>query len=331
MVFETNKDSNSWVYADFDASMKTRLFPGVTSGHQHILGYDGTKFLAFCRELYKKYNPSVIGSSAQPIIPKIIHQIWLGSRFPSSFEPYAESWVARHSGRGWRYILWTDDAANYNRGDVVVRNYRELEAVLKTTVNGPIQYIVADVHDCELHNQEFYDSVFNFGMRSDILRWEVLCRYGGVYVDTDFECLKPFDALNHGYDFYTALQPLDTQYVQLGSAMFGTVPNHPILNYSIETIKEDWRHRGAPRKAGPIHFSKSFFASAGQNDRKDIAFPAHYFYPLGCRQSILRKRKWLKQGSFAVHHWSKSWMPKPHRPRRFRSIGNDESAKSWND
>jgi mannosyltransferase OCH1-like enzyme len=331
MIVDTNSHLNSWVHVDFDESMKTLRFPGAASGHHHILGYEGAKFLSFCRELYKKNNLSEVGVAAKPIIPKIIHQIWLGSKFPPFFESYAASWIAQHSNRGWRYILWTDQAANYDRGAVVVKNYGELEEVLKTKVNGRIQYVVVDARGCELHNQALYDSVLNFGMRSDILRWEVLCRFGGVYVDTDFECLKPFDALNHRYDFYTALQPLDTMYVQLGAAMFGSVPNHPILKHSIETIKNDWVQKGAPKKTGPIHFSKSFYARAGQNEQKDISFPAHYFYPLGCKQYILRKRKWLKQGAYAVHHWSKSWMPKPHRPARFRNIDNDESANSWND
>jgi mannosyltransferase OCH1-like enzyme len=326
-----NSDVNTWVHVDFDVSMKTRRFPGATSGHHGTLGYDDAKFLGFCRELYEKHTPDRVGVSAKPIIPNTIHQIWLGSEFPPSFEPYAASWITQHRNRGWRYVLWTDHEANFNRGDVLVTNYRELEEVLQQEATDRIQTIVVDARDCELHNRSFYNSVLNHGLRSDILRWEVLNRFGGIYVDTDFECLKPLDALNLRYDFYTALQPLDTMYVQLGSALFGSVPDHPVLNHCIETIKDDWALKGVSKKAGPIHFSKSFFARAGRNESRDIAFPAHYFYPLGCRQFLMRKRKWLKLGAWAVHHWSKSWMPKPYRPGRFRAIDNDESVKSWNE
>ena len=31
------------------------------------------------------------------------------------------------------------------------------------------------------------------GEKSDIFRYEILYRFGGVYVDTDFECIKPFE------------------------------------------------------------------------------------------------------------------------------------------
>ena len=37
--------------------------------------------------------------------------------------------------------------------------------------------------------------------RADILRLEILYRYGGVYVDGDLECLRPLDDVLDGEDF----------------------------------------------------------------------------------------------------------------------------------
>src|SRR4029077_19930708 len=108
--------------------------------------------------------------------------------------------------------------------------------------------------------------------------WEIVYRYGGVYIDVDFECLKPLDIFHHMYDFYTGIQPLDTHFLQLGAALFGAVPGHPILKHCIETIKDDWKRKGAPTKTGPVHYSKSFFATAGKSGLLDVALPSFYFY-----------------------------------------------------
>lgn len=262
---------------------------------EKIMDIDGTHLYTFFEQLYERNCTLAAHTDLQ--IPKIIHQIWLGSPMPEEFEVLQQSWIEYHLDRGWIYKLWTDE----------------------------------DVAQLQLYNQEFYDATDNYGVKSDILRWELLYHFGGVYVDMDYECLHALDELHYTYDFYTALQPLDTSFIQLGAALVGSRTDHPILKHCIETIKDDWHHKGAPKKTGPVHFTKSFYACAGQDGNKDIAFPAFYFYPLGCQQQKYDKSEWIKKGAFAVHWWAKSWMPKQYRPALSRNIDNDLSAKSWND
>lgn len=107
--------------------------------------------------LYERNNLGTIQPSPQPKIPKIIHQIWLGSPLPKQYKKYQKSW--RHHHPDWEYKLWTD----------------------------------ADVEAFQLHNKKLFDEAKNYGEKSDIFRYEILHRYGGVYIDTDIECLKPFD------------------------------------------------------------------------------------------------------------------------------------------
>ena len=40
-----------------------------------------------------------------------------------------------------------------------------------------------------LKNQKAYSMAKNWGMKSDILRYEILQKFGGVYIDTDYECV----------------------------------------------------------------------------------------------------------------------------------------------
>lgn len=289
--------ASDWNYVPFDDAMQKKAYPNAIASTETIIGLDGFALYDFFENIYEENNFSVIEEGTELKIPKIIHQIWLGSPVPESFIALQQSWIEFHMGRGWSYKLWTD----------------------------------ADVAQMELYNQEFYDATDNYGVKSDILRWEVLYTYGGVYVDMDYECLRALDDFHYTYDFYTALQPLDTLFVQLGAALFGTRPGHPILRHCIETIKNDWHLQGAPKKTGPVHFTKSFYACANQHGNKDIAMPAFYFYPLGCRETEANRKGWTQQGSYAVHWWAKSWMPKNYRPSMFRDIHNDSSAARWND
>lgn len=287
-----------WIYTDFDTSMKLDLFPTAIKMTQPVVGIDGTQLYTFFKKIYEQYNPSRIAPAIDIKIPKIIHQIWLGSPVPDVFEAYMNSWIAFHMGNDWQYVLWNDEK---------IKNFG-------------------------LYNQVFYDATENFGQKSDIARWEILYNFGGVYVDVDFECLRSFDQLHYLYDFYVGLQPLDSQFVQLNNALVGSCPFHPILYHSIATIKDNWHtHKGAPQKTGPVHFTRSFYAKANTGRTIDMVFPASYFYPLGTQETVNNKQAWLKQGAYAVHWWAKTWMPKKYRRSSFQSIDNESSTHSWND
>ncbi len=285
-----------WIYHNFDTAMQIKDCPHAFIRTQQILGYDGKAFFELGRTLYAKYNPSVSAMQYTLRIPKIIHQIWIGGPLPPVFEKYMNSWKQKHPG--WEYNLWTDE------------NVDEL---------------------FPLYNQDLYDQTESMGVKSDLLKWEIIYRFGGLYVDTDFECLQSLDEFHYRYDFYTGFQPLDAFFVQLGAALYAAYPGHPILKHCIETIKDDWHHKGAPKKSGPVHFSKSFMAVAGKNDSKDIAFPAFYFYPLGSKQTELKYNQWLNNGAYAIHHWAMSWMPVSSRRQEFRTFDNEQSSKVWND
>ncbi len=285
-----------FIYHDFDEAMQIRNYPKAFALTNRILNYDGKQFFELGRSLYNQYNPSVLASQSEPIIPKHIHQIWIGGPLPEVFKKYIDTWKQMHPD--WGYTLWTDE----------------------------------NVHELfPLHNQSYYDESEGMGVKSDLLKWEIIYRFGGVYVDVDYECLQPLDELHHLYDFYTAYQPLDAFFVQLGAALYAAHPEHLILKHCIETIQDDWHHKGAPKKSGPCHFSKSFMAVAGENGSRDIAFPSFYFYPLGSKERVLRRSQWVREGAYAIHHWAMSWMPINTRRQEFRTFENERSSKVWND
>lgn len=287
--------ANKWRYVDYDLSMNMREYGFVIASEQinmrGICGISNAEFNTFFKSLYERNNFLRVQPGNTLKIPKKIHQIWLGGPVPDAFKAYMKSWQDKHPD--WQYYLWTDE----------------------------------NVHEVTLYNQAYFDqSAGNYGVQSDLLKWELIYQFGGLYVDVDFECLQPLDEFHYAYDFYTGIQPLDTRYVQLGAALFAAAPGNPILKHCIETIADDWHHQHTVIKTGPVHFTKSFYQVAGKSGALDVAFPAHYFYPLGSAQIELKREEWIAHGAYAVHHWAKSWINPLFRPQQFRVL---TQAEQW--
>lgn len=67
------------------------------------------------------------------------------------------------------------------------------------------------------------DAVGQF--RADIARYEILHRYGGLYVDCDTVALKPIDSALEGHDAWAASE--DGNWV--GNTYVASVPGHPVV------------------------------------------------------------------------------------------------------
>ncbi len=284
---------------DFNVSMQSASYESVLSQ------VNNRQLLSVFNGVYDKYNLAQIKPSQDAKIPKIIHVVWLGSKLPEEYEPFYASWRSYHPD--WTILFWTDNEANYGKSSVVVESFDALQALLDKP-NQPRTIVIKAVDNLVFDNAEFYNKAINYGERSDILKWEIVYRFGGVYVDTDHECLKPLDLLHHTYDFYTGLQPLDTNRVQLGAALFAARPNHPILESCVQEIKNRQHIVQIILKTGPLHFTQCFLNHACRNENNDIAFPATFFYPCSYEQKDLDASHWMRPESFAIHHWAGSWL-----------------------
>jgi mannosyltransferase OCH1-like enzyme len=108
---------------------------------------------------------------------KIIHQIWYdlgnGNDVPLKYKQYQKTWIDHHPN--WKYILWNEET-----GDLLMqKSYPEFYDIYKN-VKYPI-------------------------MKIDLLRYCILEKYGGMYVDIDYKCLNNFDDYlveNDQYDIH---------------------------------------------------------------------------------------------------------------------------------
>lgn len=287
-------------YVDFDTSMQTDLFSPVVNSHM-----SSTQLLGFFRDLYNTNNFKHSVVALNPRIPRIIHHIWMGSPMRLQDVPLYQSWHTYHPD--WTFIFWTDHESNFDKGDLLVRSFEELDQVLARNTEKPVR-IVVDIRGLSFENKVFFDKSINYGERGDILDYEIVYRYGGTYVDCDFECYRPIDLFHHTYDLFTGLQPLDTGRVQLGAALFGAIPHHPVLKSCVDNIKHNQHIPQIIVKTGPIYFTREFCKLAGKTGLKDIAFPSSYFYPMGYEDKQKPKSEWCRNESYATHHWAGSWL-----------------------
>ncbi|HZQ64003.1 MAG TPA: glycosyltransferase, partial [Gaiellaceae bacterium] len=102
-------------------------------------------------------------------IPTVFHQIWLGpDPLPAEYAAYQQTWLEHHPG--WTLRFWTED-------------------------NLPLP----------LRRPEAAERLRVPAERANILRLELLWRFGGVYLDTDFECLRSIEPLIEGAELFISL------------------------------------------------------------------------------------------------------------------------------
>lgn len=210
-------------------------------------------------------------------IPKKIHQIWLGSPYPEKYKALQKSWRDLHPD--WEFKVWTD----------------------------------ADVDAFRLKNIALFKKATNWGQKSDIWRLEILDRYGGLYIDTDFLCLKPFDILHYACDFYIGIAHSKT--VVFYNGLIGAAPGHPIIKKCIEKISlgdGSNTEESIQRATGPHFITKCFFDVAPNIKRKCVVFPITFFYPFPNSHRIYSNdvnivRSFIRPESYCVHLWEYSW------------------------
>lgn len=196
------------------------------------------------------------------VIPRILHRIWLGdSPLPTQFSHYGDTWVAHHPR--WEHRLWTDE-------------------------NLP-----------ELTHQDAFDRGANQSERSNILRYELVRQFGGVYVDTDVECLRPIEPLLAEVSAFAAVELGD----QVGTAVLGATPEHPVFQLAADSAARAVRDEPTGHKPEVIRTGPTFFTRLVA-EREDIRiFGPEPFYPYSHKEKPPVGRPW-PEATYAVHHWA---------------------------
>ena len=144
------------------------------------------------------------------MIPKIIHQIWLGGTDglpepPPHLAEASRSWVTRHPD--WEYRTWSGE-------DIVALFQRARPDLL------------------ELYRRYPY-----FVNRADAARYLILHEHGGVYADFDVACAAPLDGL---LDQNLVLAP--TKPFGVSNDLMMARPGHPLFRAALDGLPARFRY-----------------------------------------------------------------------------------------
>ena len=209
---------------------------------------------------------SILQNSENKRIEKIIHFIWIGNnKIPDPYIEYIESWIKNHND--YKFCFWNDE-------------------------NIPI-----------LINQKYYDDAKTYAMKADILRYELLYFFGGIYVDTDFLCIKNIDKLIVKYDGFSGYE--SDKYIAIGLMGFKKYDN--ILFNIIKNIPYNIiinNNKSIPELTGPIYFTKMWNTYCNE---KHHSFSQNYFYSYTFKNREDKKKYIIDHNNYAIHTWGYSW------------------------
>jgi hypothetical protein len=202
-------------------------------------------------------------------IPKIIHQIWIGDLYTP---PFALMSAWRECARllGIEYILWNEEEIR-KRGMV----FKCLPAI----------HIIPEING-----------------KADIMRWEILLQYGGIFIDADSVCVEPLimdfftprkmvgNGGASGGNWYIGFSAFENETARPGLVATGTMgftPGHPLVRDVVNWLKNALQVRvdcelliGSPAwlSVGPGCITR--FLDTGNYKSSMVIFPSHYFIPI---------------------------------------------------
>ncbi len=142
-------------------------------------------------------------------IPPIIHQTWRDTDIPYHFQILAETWKNMHPD--WSYKLWTDAM---NR-DFIKDNYPWF--------------------------LEKYDAFPREIQRADAIRYFILLKEGGVYIDIDFECFQNVAGLLSNETCVIGKEPMEhcerfSKDLILCNAFMAATPQNSFIEFTCNKV-----------------------------------------------------------------------------------------------
>ena len=192
------------------------------------------------------------------MIPRVFHHIWLGPNpLPEEHVPWIQTWRDHHPD--WEFKLWTEENVPED----------PIRPEIAERLRAPVE-------------------------RADIMRLEIVYRYGGVYLDTDLECVRALDPELEGQTFVGVCHKPG----RITNTMIAAVPEHPLLEHALREVNPmDMYWTGTSERlkevAGPLLLDRLV------PDYPDIKLlPPPVFFP-----STEEER----QDAIAIHHMARVW------------------------
>ena len=218
------------------------------------------------------------------MIPKIIHYCWFGrGELPDLAKKCINSWQLYLPE--YKLQLWNED--NF---DLTIYPYA-----------------------IEAYNAR------KFAFVTDVCRLHALKEYGGIYLDTDVEILKPIDNFLDRHEAFSGFE--DNNYVPTG--MMASVKNGDWVTdlLSMYNGRSFYLSDGSLDLTPNTETITAFMENKGivmNNSFQEVDgycafYPSEYF----CPKSLKTMETIITNNTYCIHHFAGSWLPSKRKQRLY--------------
>lgn len=229
-------------------------------------------------------------------IPKTIHYCWFGGN------PLPE--LAQKCIASWKKYCPDYEIIEWNESNFDLNKY--------------------------VYVREAYDAK-KWAFVTDVVRLFALVNYGGIYMDTDVEVLRPLDDLLR-YDAFSGFEALD----RIPTGIMACEKAHPMFcellkDYdNLHFIKEDGSYDFTTNVTRITEHCLKYdlkLDNSMQTVNGFTLFPFDYFCPKNFDTKITK----ITKNTYTIHHFDSSWLPEDARLNsklyeKYRKIMPDKVA-----
>ena len=178
-------------------------------------------------------------------IPKIIHQLWIGPKpRPSKF---MQTWKDKHPD--FEYIMWNEEEIKK----------RELQLMCINRIN----------------------EIEEINGKADIIRWEILYHYGGLFLDADSICIEPFNELIEKNKPFAGYENENIRQGLVATGTMAFTKNHPLPGLAIQWMMQNEVSRAKTKKMAWQTVGPGLLTGLlNSGNFKDVEIlPSYYFLP----------------------------------------------------
>jgi len=154
-----------------------------------------------------------------------------------------------------------------------------------------------------LINDHIYNQVSMLSQKCDVLKYELVSRFGGVYIDMDFEPLQSLEPMLDGVPCFAATENRRSESV----GIFGACAGDKFWSRVVESLGQTYDPKLPPNQSTGPGIATRTLANLCN---KIYIFDKVAFYPVSWEeradQDLYRQAR-EDPRVVAIHHWAHSW------------------------
>ena len=229
--------------------------------------------------------------------PKIIHQIWSETYrpLPLNFKLLSKTW--KHHYPDWEYIFWDNEKMD----NFISENFTQYMDMYKR---------------------------FPFEVqRWDSIRYLILYKMGGMYIDFDYESIRPMNELIHQKSCCFAQEPevhckIFNKNIMFTNALMVCIPEHPFMKKIIDSVfsEETINHNASINELCVLNTTGPWklidlYESLSKSEKNEIyLIPDQYVSPFNGTQAsqfrigqINAELEKCIEEAYAIHYFFGEW------------------------